>query len=165
MYLSFCPLFCTCPCRGVIVVWQNYRCCLHGASSSVAYLVNVHYSECLTPLYLPIRIYLRVLRSIYQLYSVTQNDDIFYFDSNTGVSTWMHPCDVYYENLLRIERKKKAASATTAHSDGGHILGHYGTAPPLYMSSGGSLAGQKQVPDVSDTCIHTFTHTMFSDRN
>jgi hypothetical protein len=35
-------------------------------------------------------------------------DDIYYFNFNTGESTWDHPCDEYYKRLYEDEKKKQA---------------------------------------------------------
>ena len=34
-------------------------------------------------------------------------EDIYYFNFQTGESTWDHPCDGYYKRLYEVEKKKK----------------------------------------------------------
>ena len=34
-------------------------------------------------------------------------EDIYYFNFQTGESTWDHPCDGYYKGLYEEEKKKK----------------------------------------------------------
>lgn len=37
----------------------------------------------------------------------TENGDLYYFNFDTGDSMWEHPCDEYYKNLVKSERKKR----------------------------------------------------------
>ncbi|NXI34886.1 CE164 protein, partial [Galbula dea] len=39
----------------------------------------------------------------------TQNDDIYYFNFNNGESSWEHPYDDHYKNLVIQEREKMLA--------------------------------------------------------
>ena len=38
----------------------------------------------------------------------TEDNDLYYFNFNTGESMWEHPCDSYYKELAGKERKKLA---------------------------------------------------------
>ena len=37
----------------------------------------------------------------------TTTGDIYYFNFRTNETTWVHPCDEFYRNLLLEERRKK----------------------------------------------------------
>jgi len=39
--------------------------------------------------------------------SKNESDEIYYFNFQTGDSSWEHPCDKYYIDLLEREREKK----------------------------------------------------------
>ena len=39
--------------------------------------------------------------------SKNEADEIYYFNFQTGESSWEHPCDKYYVDLLERERAKK----------------------------------------------------------
>ena len=39
--------------------------------------------------------------------SKNEADEIYYFNFQTGESSWEHPCDKYYVDLLEREREKK----------------------------------------------------------
>uniref|UniRef100_A0A3Q0KMM8 WW domain-containing protein n=2 Tax=Schistosoma mansoni TaxID=6183 RepID=A0A3Q0KMM8_SCHMA len=41
------------------------------------------------------------------------NGDIYYFNFFTGQSTWDHPCDVYYKNMVLEYRKNKSCTNVT----------------------------------------------------
>ena len=54
-----------------------------------------------------------------QLYREQPGGGIYYFNFATGASTWEHPCDEFYRNLLKQEReKKKRAGPTAANKTG-----------------------------------------------
>ena len=41
------------------------------------------------------------------LHSETENGDLYYFNFKTGESSWEHPSDKFYKELLDREREKK----------------------------------------------------------
>ena len=41
-------------------------------------------------------------------------DEIYYFNFQTGESSWDHPCDKYYVELLERERAKKRSKGITS---------------------------------------------------
>lgn len=43
---------------------------------------------------------------------------IYYFNFETGASTWEHPCDEFYRNLLKQEREKRKRNLATSGKTG-----------------------------------------------
>lgn len=48
--------------------------------------------------------------------------DIFYFNPQTGTSTWDHPCDEELRRLFKTEREKKASGGASSQGDGEAFL-------------------------------------------
>ena len=50
---------------------------------------------------------------------------IYYYNFNTHESTWEHPCDTFYQNMLQKEREKKRSlrkgEINTKQEKGGHL--------------------------------------------
>ena len=73
-------------------------------------------------------------------YSTNKDGEVFYFDTNTHESTWMHPCDTYYSKLLLKEREKiNQQKSLVSNNEGGMMR---------KTSSLGGLSPPKPIPDV-----------------
>jgi len=44
-------------------------------------------------------------------------EEIYYFNFHTGESSWDHPCDKYYVELLERERAKKRHKASSVNKN------------------------------------------------
>lgn len=44
---------------------------------------------------------------------LSRGQDIFYYNFESGQSTWEHPCDDFYRQMYRINKAKKAQKRTS----------------------------------------------------
>lgn len=63
--------------------------------------------------------------SLSQLYREQPGGGIYYFNFATGASTWEHPCDEFYRNLLNQERekRKRLGTSTAAKTKASNVSG------------------------------------------
>ena len=60
---------------------------------------------------------------ILSISSEQPDGDIYYFNFATGASTWEHPCDEFYRNLLKQEREKKKRLGASTKTNSSTVTG------------------------------------------
>lgn len=68
--------------------------------------------------------------------------EIFYFDYETGQSSWDHPADEHYQNLVQEKKREKQVKGPNSEPAPGTVIG---------VSRGGDQKGQQQSPTQNTT--------------
>ncbi len=77
-------------------------------------------------------------------------DNIYYFNFQTGESTWEHPCDEFYRTQLEQERNKRSSSTPTEQTDAAMFSKGKRDGPPRLMK-GRPPPPRGKLPNVSHT--------------